>query len=265
MHWIESRHPPGAVVISTQLIMRYGEALDSWEELLVPMGTKRQKRSGALVHDQLNRGIFKALDEGAQWVWITGDDHGHKFDVLMRLLDLDLPVVTPLVLGRVPPFWTHITQRTAETPNGFQPKPLQDMPRHTGLYHLAPDEACGDAGMLIRREVLERLGNPWYRAVRFPDIDLAMRIRDLGVPIAVDLSQHMSHIAPVSIEPVLDEGGWHAQFTMSGDFNISTGEREHKPFVRLRMNLTSRPNGEMVGEEAEMVGEEAEVDHLSAL
>lgn len=240
MHWRESRHGPGGIVISTQLIMRYGEAMDSWEELIAPVGTLRQKRSGALVHMQLNLGIRRALARGAQWVWVTGDDHGHRHDVLMRLLDLDVPVAAPLVLGRLPPFWTHITRRTPDTPSGFQPKPLQDMPPNRGLYTLAPDESCGDAGLLIRRDVLEKLGDPWYRPVGFPDIDLTQRIRVLGYPIVIDMSQRMSHIAPVSIEPVLTDNGWFVQCTMTGDMDHITGARASEPFVTFRMNLARR-------------------------
>ena len=126
-----------------------------------------------------------------------------------------MDAVAPLCLNRYPPLDPSIVSASA----GRQ-KWLEELPT-SGLYKLAPDETCGDAGLLIRRPVLEALERPFYDRLRsgsFKSEDQAFtrKVLAAGFPIWIDVEHVIDHIAAVAMRPVVKDGAWHIRMTGGG-------------------------------------------------
>lgn len=208
MHVVETRHPPGAVCMATGEIARFATSLQCYHRLQVPNGSLDAWHAGVLVAENLNLGLDAMMaNPTLQWAWIMGDDHTYAADVLLTLLDRDVDVIAPLCLNRYPPMDPSIVNATV----GRQ-KWLEELPV-TGLYKLGPDETCGDAGLLIRRPVLETLARPFYdrqRSGAFKSEDQAFtrKIQDAGYAIWIDVEHPIGHIAAMDVRPVVRDGRW---------------------------------------------------------
>ena len=76
MRAVESRHPPGLVVMLTGDLARYADTMTDMEGLDVPMGTGLVWFKGCLIADGLNQSLAKIFTRPElQWAWIMGDDH----------------------------------------------------------------------------------------------------------------------------------------------------------------------------------------------
>ncbi len=224
MQIVPSRHPPGAVVFATNEVGRYANAFLALEELQVPPGSARFWRQGAMVSRNLNSAIRdamnahvdmpRAIPDPLKWIWIMGDDHFYRHDTLLRLLDRrseEADVVAPLVLNRAPPFWPTVHGGDGKV------KPLSTFPTQ-GFYHLTESETCGDAGLLVPREVLEALGDPWFDrpacgGLAADDQLFTGRIRKLGFRVAIDVEVQIGHTTPADIVPVIHGGVWKARIS----------------------------------------------------
>ena len=141
-----------------------------------------------------------------------GDDHVYRPDILMKLLDREVSAVIPFVLNRQPPMdstvaiWYDMENPTVPG-RDFRMKFLEEFPR-SGLYKLADNETCGDAGLLLRRPVLEAVEKPWYDTRRSggwatDDQAFTRRIREAGFPLHVDMDVPMGHLQPMAIVPLV--------------------------------------------------------------
>ncbi len=109
-----------------------------------------------------------------------------------RLLALDLPIVTAPhlteVKGEVGPM---VVDRA---PGGYR--------QHLPLEGLQKVDACGGSGLCIRREVLEKLGPPWFRflmdeqglLVKGEDFYFCERAYKAGYEVWADLDLIQEHI-----------------------------------------------------------------------
>mgnify|MGYP001580168769 FL=1 len=201
--------------MATGEIARYGVSIQCFERLQVPNGSLMAWYMGVLVSENLNRGLEAMMaNPSLQWAWIMGDDHTYDAKVVMNLLAREKDVVLPLCLNRVPPMDPSI-MLIGEA----RCKYLEEMPT-SGLYQLATNETMGDAGMLVRRSVLEKLSRPFYDRLRsgsFKSEDQAFinKIREAGVDVYVDMDNTIGHIASVDVHPVVVGGKWRVRLTGS--------------------------------------------------
>ncbi len=227
MQGVPSKHPPGAVCLITGDLTRYAIAMQSIMGLKVPPGTHMPWNMGMLIARSLN-GAFESMMSAPahpqfgqlEWVWVMGDDHTFEPDVVLQLLDREVDVVAPLCLNRLPPMDPTIVNHTKE-----RMKYLEEIPLG-GLYTLGPDETCGDAGLLIRRKVLEAIPSPWYDhrisgAVASEDQAFVKRIKEAGFDVHIDLDVTIGHINPVVFEPVKKDGRWEIRMTGGGMRHIA--------------------------------------------
>jgi hypothetical protein len=214
MQGIESRHPPGGVAIITGELTRYVQSMRSVMQLVVPPNSMSVWRAGVLVAENVNRAIRDVLaNPDMRWVWLMGDDHTFPADIVMKLLDREVDVVAPMCLNRAPPMDPVIVQPDGN--GGRRLKYLEDMPA-SGLYRLQPGETCGDAGLLIRRHVLEKIGDPWCARKKSggnsgEDQDFTARIQEEGFGIHIDVDNPIGHITGTTIEPVRGDNGWEVR------------------------------------------------------
>jgi hypothetical protein len=214
MQGVSSRHPPGGVAVITGEHLRYVQAMRCVEALRVPAGSAGIWRAGVLVAYNINLAIRAALDNPTlEWVWLMGDDHTFPSDILLKLLDRDVDCIVPLCLNRAPPM-----DPTIVTPSGM--KRIEDLPAG-GLYKLAEGETCGDAGLLVRRKVLEATGPDWHELKKSgshnaEDREFVQKVKSAGFDVWVDLDNPIAHMAAFEIAPVRSETGWLVRLMCAG-------------------------------------------------
>ena len=209
-HHSNTGRAPGTIVVTAASLARYAEFWLSLESLKVPLGTRLVCSRGADIPHQLNEGIRQMVGE---WVFILGDDHTFGPDLLLNLLAREVEVIVPIVPRRDAPFCPVILHGPIS--NYMTRYSWQELPT-TGLLRLPTTDICGQAGCLIRKTSLDKLGDPWFECGQVDkgrlqeDIWFIQRLHNLGVPIYVDCDQVMPHIANITITPQRYNGRWYA-------------------------------------------------------
>jgi hypothetical protein len=163
-----------------------------------------------------------------QWVFLMDDDHVFPYDILLKLLDRDVDVVLPLYVQRRPPHWPCVFHEK-NGPAGFPIYSWDELAGKQGLLEVA---SAGKGGLLIRRPVLEKLGELWRKeeAERLlpgqapaghpawfawegrigEDHTFYTKVRELGYKVYVDLDIVMKHITPHTMGAYRDpaDGRW---------------------------------------------------------
>lgn len=210
MQHVLSKHAPGTVVVTAASLARYAEFWLSIEALKVPNGTRLIAARGADIPHQFNEGVRKMTGE---WVWFLGDDHTFAPNTLLNLLDRELDVVLPVVPRRDSPF-VPVLMHGPIAPQmrryGWQEIPV------SGLFRLPNGDSAGQAGALVKKSVLDQLGDPWFEGGQLTpgrlmeDMYFVQRLHDLDVPIHIDCEEVMPHIANITITPLRHNGRWYA-------------------------------------------------------
>jgi GT2 family glycosyltransferase len=189
---------------------------------LSPRGSTLQHTGSVDVSGNCNQICRAALaNPKHEWVWIMGDDHQFGNSLLLYLLeDLyssdDVDVVVPHCLKRTPPWppvvYSHQTEEGHFVSAELPPK---------GLTRI---HAAGSAGMLIRRRVLERLSDPWFRPAPDAhglneDLYFCQQVREAGFQLWCDPELSLGHIAHHVVKPQWDaeEERWMNLFVFDQD------------------------------------------------
>jgi hypothetical protein len=211
-HLHDTGHQPGTIVVTAASLARYAEFWLSLESVQVPYGTRLVAARGADIPHQLNEGIRRMTGD---WCWILGDDHTFEADILLKLLSRNVDVVMPVVPRRDPPFCPVLLHGPIS--NSMTRYAWTELPI-TGLYQLPKTDICGQAGALIRKPILDKLGDPWFQCGQVDkgrlqeDIWFMQQLHNLDVPIYIDCDQVMPHIANVTITPQKHGGRWYAGY-----------------------------------------------------
>lgn len=223
MQGVPSRHPPGATVMVSGDITRYALSMQSFMGLIAPAGSVVAWNTGVLIAKSINLGFQTVMDNPKlEWAWIMGDDHTYDADTILRLLEHDVEVVVPLCLNRMPPLDPTVIEHSVVPGVAGRMKYLEDMPGPgTGLYKLKQNETCGDAGLLIRKSALKKIGTNWYErkksgAHAAEDQEFIARCKDAGIDIHVDPSVQLGHIGHVNFLPVWKEDHWEVRLMGGG-------------------------------------------------
>lgn len=194
---------PGTVIVPTSDHPRFNKFFRDLmvQASVLPQGSTVRWSQTPDIAANINDGIRRMQGE---WAWIIGDDHVWGHDTIQRLAHHGMPVVAAFCLKRTPPFGTVMfDERMAE---------LKPEKGQTGLLRV---HAVGSAGMFIRRDVLDRMGAPWFEnrghgsERQAEDLVFCEKLRAMGVPIYVDLDTTIGHIANAEVWPHhSDEQGW---------------------------------------------------------
>jgi hypothetical protein len=213
MQHVESQHGPGTVIVPAASLARYNEFWLSVESLRVPTGTRLVAARGADIPHQLNEGIRRMT---GSWAWILGDDHIFSPDLLLNLLDRHLDVVMPIVPRRDDPFYPcllHGPIAPTMTPYAWSDLPL------AGLFQLPRWDSAGQAGCLVKKTVLDQLGDPWFEGGQLTpgrlmeDMYFFHRLHELNVPIYIDCDAGiLDHIANLRMTAHRHQGRWYVGF-----------------------------------------------------
>lgn len=195
---VPSTHGPGTIILASAMQPRFFEYVTSMERLRVPQGTRYLIERGCDVAGNFNSGLKKATGD---WVWFVGDDHSFHEDTLMKFLDHRVDVVVPISPIKVAP-WGPCMIHGPSDGRVWHP----DMPLYTweevsgeGLMPLPIGDFIGQAGMLVKKPILDKLGYPWFKTGQFDpgrlteDLYFCHELQKMGVTIHVDRDVIFDH------------------------------------------------------------------------
>ena len=206
----------GFIGISCSEQSRWADFWASFLSLQHPPNTAIEVARSANIAQNRNLLTRHALDCGAEWIFYVDDDQYFMPDTLLKLLDRNVSVVSGLYLSRSSPFSPVVFDR-----EGADGK--------VGVRPLAPDDhglirvkATGAGALLVRREVLKQLSEPWWTLGQITpdhwsdDIDFCRRVRAEGFSVWCDLDALVGHKLTATIFPQHASDGWVTTFVSGG-------------------------------------------------
>ena len=211
IHLDGSGYPEGTIIVAAAIHPRYYEFTLSLDGLAAPAGTKLHIERSCDITQNFNNGVKKMVGD---WAWFLGDDHSFSPNLLMRFLQHDVDVVVPITPCKVPP-WSPCVMHGGE--DGWH----EEMPLYRwselsgpGLLALPKGDFIGQAGMLVKKRVLDKIGYPWFKAGQIDpgrlqeDMTFCKEIQDLGYTIWVDQEVIFDHHAPIAVTARKHAGKW---------------------------------------------------------
>lgn len=193
--------------------------VESLVALEMPPGEGRRLMiAGPLAVDAArNQLVRQFLATSDRWLLMVDCDMVFAPGTLRRLLSWDAPVLTPLMFQRHGPLPPVImrgegTNAAGEHGHAIQLAETRDwLETHTELLSsrpvildpapadsLTPVTTLGGGCMLLRRDALEALDDPWFVCGpgqrNMEDINFGVRLAQAGVPMAVDRSCMVAHL-----------------------------------------------------------------------
>jgi hypothetical protein len=211
----------GTVAIPTRDVGRYTFAEISRTILHLPPDTFFDWEISTYLALARNTLVQRALDSGSEWIFFVDDDQALRPDTLLCLLAHNKPVVSGLYLNRNRPFFPIAFSHRNED-GTYAPISLEKLPKE-GLLQV---QAVGAGCLLIRREVLEAIGNNWFQHGRVDDWDASEDIifceqaRAAGYEIYVDLAVGVGHFAPTAVWPSWVDSEWAVGFSVADGLRL---------------------------------------------
>lgn len=209
---------PGTIALPTSEVGRFALFTITLACTMQPPETNLATMASASIVENLNQAI-RQLRDIDEWVWIIGDDHTWQKDALMNMLSIlddnpEVDVLVPLVTKRNPPWHLVLFHETDDFDEAGCREWLSlkwsEIPE-TGVF---PVDASGNAGMLIRRKVLDEIGDPWFENtggfVMNEDVNFCERIRRAGFGLYATADVTLGHIGLFNVRPMYHEGRWGA-------------------------------------------------------
>lgn len=206
---------PGVIGIASGFLGRYREFDVCVHRTQMPVGSQLDWRVGVGIAHNFCEMVRRTLgyethklpgDVDFQWLWILGDDHVWSPDLLKKLLARDVDVVVPLCLRRMPAYSPVLF---AGSEGGYAPLGWEAINGQTGLVKLET-KLLGNAGMLIKRHVLEAIDEPWFENGKMNpemggcDLWFCQKVHDAGFGLYLDTDNPIGHLSHVAIWPRRD-------------------------------------------------------------
>jgi glycosyltransferase involved in cell wall biosynthesis len=148
----------------------------------------------------------QALETGADYLLFLDADMVYPRDFIYDLIRADVDVISPLYFKKVPPYAAVCAYRRSDDRQLLVPL----MKYERGLVEV---DVTGCGGMLIRREVLEKVGSPWFAYDIYKptgemtvseDVTFCEKVQQAGFKVMVDTRIVAGHIG----SQVVGEGHW---------------------------------------------------------
>lgn len=215
---------PGTIALPTSEVGRFALNTVALVATQQPPNSQLQVTASASVTENVNQTI-RDLRDVDEWLWIMGDDHVWPTDTLMVMLkELDdnpeVDILVPLCVRRNPPWALGLFRELGQTDeNGnplFMVLDYEEVPED-GVFEV---DAAGSAGMLIRRHVLDTMGDPWFystvdnegrQVVLNEDVTFCTRARhEHDFTIAATTRATLGHLGIFNVRPLRRDGRWGA-------------------------------------------------------
>jgi hypothetical protein len=215
IHVKDSGFGAGTIVVAAALQPRYYEFTMSLEGLYCPVGTKLLIERSCDITQNFNKGIKAMLGD---WVWFLGDDHSFAPDLLMKFLKHDVDVVVPITPCKVMPWMPCVMHGPEDPARGFWHEDMLlydwDELSGEGLMELPNGDFIGQAGMLVKKPVLDRIGYPWFKAGQLDpgrlqeDMTFCHELQQLGYKVWVDRDVIFDHYFYACVTAQRFQGKW---------------------------------------------------------
>ena len=167
--------------------------------LQLPMSAIALWQVRTMIDTARNKLVEKMLEnKNATHLFMIDDDMTFKSDLLMRLISHDVDIVGALAFKRTPNYEPCVYKLKEGTEDHFPIFPA----KYTEV------DAIGTGGILIKREVFEKLDNPWFETWYAKDgtdkhwgvdFDFCLKAKTAGYKIYVDPEADMGHIGEAII------------------------------------------------------------------
>lgn len=237
---VDSPYEPVTVVIPSGPHPRYGAFELAMHGLHVPRGSALARARGSNPAKNRNEAIRHS---DTPWFFFIDDDHVVPEDTVLRLLAHNKDIVCALVTTKLPPLRPVLFKGERPHPEHegrvqWISYPLAELDGHRGLF--GPIHAGPGSGILIRREVLACVGDPWFEVGQegnteelHEDFSLWRKIRAVGAEVYVDLDTRLGHwdSSAVSLRQFPD-GTWRYAVTWeNGEAVLLNRVPEHNVVV----------------------------------
>jgi hypothetical protein len=160
--------------------------------------------------------LFMASD--CDYVFLANDDQVYQQDTIARLVqciqETGAGAAVSLCLSRQPPFYP-LLYDVEESPGHFRPRLLRREDVNNRRIEVL---SSGGGGTLVKREVMEKIGDPWWENTTFTnavgkrthlgeDHDFCKKVRAAGYKIMADMTAMVGHMAMFEIKPKVSETG----------------------------------------------------------
>lgn len=215
IHVTDTAHPPGTIIVPTGAQPRFYEFQESLDQVFAPVGTKLIVQRSCDIAQNLNKGLRRLTGE---WAWFLGDDHCFDKHFLMRLLDRRVDVVVPIAPCKTAPWMPCIMHGPDKELHGdaiwhenmllYHWDELSD----GGLMPLPQGDFIGQAGMLVRKPVLDTLGDPWFKCGQLDpgrlqeDMTFCRDLQQRGFTVYVDTDEIFDHYFIIGITAKKHQG-----------------------------------------------------------
>ena len=214
IHITDSPHPPGTIILAAGVQPRFYEFQMSLDALQAPTGTKLSVQRSCDITSNFNNGLKTMTGE---WAWFLADDHTFAPEILMHLLDKQVDVVVPITPCKVLP-WMPCVMHGPDPGEAIWHEDMLlydwDELSGEGIMALPKGEFIGQAGMLVRKPVLDKIGYPWFKCGQLDpgrlqeDMKFCHDIQSLGYTIWVDQDIIFDHYFIIGVSARRHNGKW---------------------------------------------------------
>ena len=244
VHLPGSGFPFGSILTAAGTQPRYYEFQMSLEGLHVPAGTKLHIERSCDVTQNFNKGVECMIGE---WAWFLGDDHAFRPDFLFHLLKRNVDVVVPITPCKIAPWMPCLMHGPKEGEKIWHEDMLLydwDELSGEGLMALPKGDFIGQAGMLVKKHVLDKLGGyPWFKCGQLDpgrlqeDLTFCHELQNAGFTVWIDQDVIFDHYFMIGVTAKRHDGKW-VPALVSGCNTIVLPEA--KPMLRVN---TEAPPG----------------------
>ena len=226
--------PPGVLGIPTSHLGRYRDFEVCFTSLSLPPGSFTAWGQGSNPTKNMNDFIRQLLKvKEMEWLWIIGDDHVFPPDIIIRLYERGKDIVVPLCTRRTYPYipTVHNNGHDSKDYNNWRSVEYEWFRGKSGLVNLnKSDKIVGNAGMLIKKSVFEKMEGPWFEVGKVdseypsPDLWFAKKAVDAGFNLWLDMDNPIGHLTHMGAWPFFDveKNEWGAEIRSPND---AWGER----------------------------------------
>ncbi len=216
IHLTDSGYGPGTIIVAAATMPRFYEFHLALDKVAAPIGTKHHIERSCDITQNFNGGVRTMIGD---WAWFLGDDHAFGEDMLMRLLQHDVDVVVPITPCKGIPFMPCIMHGPADGNYWTGQDELDlyhwDELSGDGLLPLPMGDFVGQAGMLVKKHVLDAIGDPWFKCGQInqgklqEDLTFCRELQERGFTVHIDREQILDHFTLTGITAVKHQGTWN--------------------------------------------------------
>jgi hypothetical protein len=192
----------GLIGIAAPFLGRYRDFPMCVDRIECSVGTSMNWYYGVATTDSYNMAARYLLQHPEhEWLWLLDDGFVFLPELWRNLATRNVDVVVPLTLFDEYPYGARIYEDAA---GGYADVEAGWLKDQQGMVKLM-DKTCEVTGMLVKRQVLEQLDDPWFINGRTRKEELGsgvwfcQQLHEKGIDLYLDLDNSMGTITQVGV------------------------------------------------------------------